>query len=191
MYAAKILAEAHSKFHRTCNPRQPKTTEGLQEKWAVTASVLSNYFHQFNLLASPGGLSQPYTGDCVQMLPELLCWHTVNLEIAFGKWILSLLVLRNVFIVLNMLFLECFQIPNPDSPRTHQVSKTPLKRMEIAIEGLPCSGSLLSKCQVIHEIRDSNNQGATNSSVSPAFPALSTQGGHHQSGGHQRELLPI
>lgn len=73
----------------------------------------------------------------MQLLPELLCWRTTKLEIAFGKLILSLLVFRNVSIVSNMLFLEHFQIPNPNSPRIHQVGKTPLKRMEITTGGLP------------------------------------------------------
>lgn len=94
----------------------------------------------------------------------------------------------NVSIVLNMLFLECFQIPNPNSARIHQSGQNSTEengnnytgvamRLALAHYSPSVSLSIKSETAII--------RAATNPSVSPAFLALSIQHGY------QREPFPI
>lgn len=137
----------------------------------------------FPLIQPPG---KPWRSEValhwrlVQLLPEL-CWHTTNLEITFSKWILPLLVFRNVSIVLNMLLLEPFQIPNPDSLRipSEQNSTEENGNNYTGIAMRLVLAHYSPSARLSTESETAIIRGATSSPVSPAFPALSIQGGHH------------
>lgn len=94
----------------------------------------------------------------------------------------------NVSIVLNMPFLEHFQIPNPNTPRMRASGENSTEE-----KGNNCTGTAIMLVLVHYSpsVRLSIKsetaiiRGATNSSVSPAFLAFSIQRGH------QRELFPI